>query len=336
MDELDNYLLAVIATFPLKRKSAFLFAVVTGKRTGQAVQDSHLFDATPLFGCVPMLKQTNFDARLERLRTKGLLTITEDGVELLEEAEISFRTRFPYIDGFAYQNRTNAFFERLLLVIQVLSNFKHDVKHYLPIVRDDVAQLAVKHWLVEHLTESTKEAVRGRFYLELEQWLREMDGALYVPRFSGGNYIGKTALQVAEELGCTPWEYYFEWLNGLHYLFAKMTQNFPLLDTLMPNVVQGLTSSARKTWQLTKQGVSFEKMAAKRNLKESTIQDHIVEIAATIPEFSVYSWVDRATITAISDRQWHSLKDIKQAFPTLDYFQIRLALIAKRSDMICS
>ncbi|WP_051993962.1 hypothetical protein [Listeria rocourtiae] len=72
MDELDNYLLAVIAAFPLKRKSAFLFAVVTGKRTGQAVQDSHLFDVTPLFGCVPMLKQTNFDARLERLRKKRI------------------------------------------------------------------------------------------------------------------------------------------------------------------------------------------------------------------------------------------------------------------------
>nr|WP_281384380.1 helix-turn-helix domain-containing protein [Listeria portnoyi] len=103
----------------------------------------------------------------------------------------------------------------------------------------------------------------------------------------------------------------------------------------MPGAAHGLTSSARKTWQLAEQGVLFENMAAIRRLKESTIQDHIVEIAATIPGFNVLSWVDSEMIAAISQQQWRSLKDIKQAFPALDYFQIRLALIARRSGVIC-
>lgn len=335
VDELDHYLLGIIASFPLKRKPAFLFAVATGKRTGQAVQDSHLFEVTALFGCVPTLRQVNFDARLKRMQEDGLLGITEDGVALLREIESPFKTRFPYIDGFLYQNRTNAFFERLLLAIQVFSNFKHEQKHYLPIVRDEQAQFAVKRWLAEHLAGETRDVVRGRFYVELEQWLQQVDGALYVPRFSGGVYIGKTALQVAAELGLSPWKYYFEWLNGLHQLFARITDDFPLLEGLMPGAAHGLTSSARKTWQLAEQGVLFENMAAIRRLKESTIQDHIVEIAATIPGFNVLSWVDSEMIAAISQQQWRSLKDIKQAFPALDYFQIRLALIARRSGVIC-
>lgn len=336
MDELDHYLLAIIASFPLKRKPAFLFAVATGKRTGQAVQDSHLFEVTPLFGCVPTLRQVSFDARLERMQEDGLLEITEDGVGLVTEIETPFRMRFPYIDGFLYQNRTGPFFERLLLAIQVFSNFKHEQKHYLPIVRDEAAQWAVKRWLADHLVGDTKEAVRGRFYAELEQWLEQVDGALYVPRFSGGDYIGKTALQVASELGVTPWQYYFAWLNGLHCLFGRLVLDFPLLNGLMPDAAQGLTSSARKTWQLAEQGVLFENMAGIRHLKESTIQDHIVEIAATIPGFNVGSWVDSAMITAMSQQPWRSLKDIKQAFPALDYFQIRVALIARRSGVICS
>ncbi|EUJ31054.1 helix-turn-helix domain-containing protein [Listeria cornellensis] len=336
MDELDHYLLAIIASFPLKRKPAFLFAVATGKRTGQAVQDSHLFGVTSLFGCVPTLRQMNFDARLQRMQQDGLLRITEDGVGLLTEIETPFRTRFPYIDGFLYQNRTGPFFERLLLAIQVFSNFKHEQKHYLPIIRDEQSQMAVKRWLTEHLAGETKDVIRGHFYLELEQWLQQVDGALYVARFSGGDYIGKTALQVATELGLSPWEYYFAWVNGLHQLFARMAHDFPLLFGLMPDAAQGLTSSARKTWQLAEQGVSFEKMAAVRHLKESTIQDHIVEIAATIPGFYVASWVDDEMVTAISQQQWRSLKDIKQAFPALDYFQIRLALITRRSGVICS
>lgn len=336
MDYLDRYLLEVIASFPMKRKPAFLYAVVTGKRTGQAVQDSHLFGVTRLFGCAPMLKSETFDARLASMMERDILSITEDGVEIRVKADIPFVARFPYLDGFAFQNRTDLFFERLLLAVQVFSNFKHERKHYLPIVRDDVTQLAVKFWLADMMKSKSKEMARRDFYKELEKWFLDGEPRFYVPRFSGGDYIGKTGLQVANELDLAPWEYYFEWLNGLHQLFAKLDTEFPILNGLMPDSQLGLTASAQKTWQLWQQNVPMEKMMDLRRLKLSTIQDHIVEIAATIPNFSVDAWINEAAVISISEQQWISLKDIKQAFPNLDYFQIRLALVAKRRGAICS
>ncbi|MBC1473436.1 hypothetical protein HB852_02220 [Listeria grandensis] len=336
MDTLDQYILSVIASFPLKRKPAFLFAIVTGKRTGQAVQDAHLFEVTPLFGCLPTLRQRSFDARLAGLQELGWIEVTEDGIALVPGIASPFQTQFPYIDGFLYQNRTNRFFERLLLAIQVFSNFKHERKNYLPIVRDEETQLAVKYWLATHLAERSKEVARADLFSELERWLMDADASLFVPRFSGGDYIGKTALQVAELTGREPWNYYFAWLNGLHQLFGRLDQGFPLLAGLMPSAEEGLTTSARKTLQLAEQGVPFDKMMTVRHLKWSTIQDHIVEMAATIPAFDISEWVDEATVLRIGAQGWQSLKEIKQAFPELDYFQIRLALIAKRSGATCS
>ncbi|MBC1975938.1 hypothetical protein HCB37_02790 [Listeria booriae] len=335
VDVLDDYLLHVIAAFPRKRKPAFLYAIVTGKRTGQAVQDSHLFDVTRFFGCVPMMRQRYFDARLGQLRDAGWIALDEDGVSLLGVPESGFAERFADLDGFSFQSRTAPFFERLLLAVQVFSNWKHERKRYLPIVRDEETQFVVKQWLGSLLQEETRSEVRTAFYRELTMWLQDAKADLYVPRFSGGDYIGKTGLQIADELDMEPWAYYFEWLDGLHKLLAQL-ERFPMLQKLMPDATRELTTSAQETLYLLRQGLDTERVMAIRRLKWSTIQDHLVEIAATVPDFSVGTWIDEAAVDGVAQGTWQSLKEIKEAFGELDYFQIRLALIVKRSGAKCN
>ncbi|EMG29112.1 hypothetical protein [Listeria fleischmannii] len=72
MDKLDLYLLFIIQTFKRPRKKNFLFAILTGKRTGQAVTDSHLHQVENQFGLVPFLKEEIFEKRLLDLEEKRL------------------------------------------------------------------------------------------------------------------------------------------------------------------------------------------------------------------------------------------------------------------------
>lgn len=69
-----------------------------------------------------------------------------------------------------------------------------------------------------------------------------------------------------------------------------------------------------------------------RNLKISTIQDHFVEIRATYKEARVPYLPDDELIKTINQSNWRLLREIKAAFPDLDYYQIRLAVVSKEGD----
>ncbi|KPD00884.1 hypothetical protein LR69_00966 [Geobacillus sp. BCO2] len=75
----------------------------------------------------------------------------------------------------------------------------------------------------------------------------------------------------------------------------------------------------------------MEAIAEIRRLKRSTIEDHIVEIAANVPGFSIAPFVDdekaaaiRAAAQALRTRK---LKEIREALDgKVSYFEIRLVL----------
>ncbi|HCK0311100.1 TPA: hypothetical protein NR333_002545, partial [Listeria innocua] len=52
MDKLDNYIVTILEKSITPRKSPFLHTILAGRRTGQAVQDAHLFQMQHLFGLV--------------------------------------------------------------------------------------------------------------------------------------------------------------------------------------------------------------------------------------------------------------------------------------------
>lgn len=56
LDKLDNYIVTILEKSITPRKLPFLHTVLAGRRTGQAVQDIHLFQMQHLFGLVPNLK----------------------------------------------------------------------------------------------------------------------------------------------------------------------------------------------------------------------------------------------------------------------------------------
>ena len=119
---------------------------------------------------------------------------------------------------------------------------------------------------------------------------------MIVVRLSGFGKIGLTPLQAAEMAGLESARYYFEFLNGLHAMFDRILEDpasYPLLAGLIkqPDKEVPLTLSTEKTYMFLKKGYSIEEIAAVRKLKESTIEDHIVEIVLSIKDFCIDSYI---------------------------------------------
>jgi len=79
----------------------------------------------------------------------------------------------------------------------------------------------------------------------------------------------------------------------------------------------------------------LQEIAAIRQLKTSTIEDHFVELAMNDPYFNFTPFLPHdlfKQIVAVSkSRNTKRLRDIKEELPDATYFQIRLAL-AIRED----
>ncbi len=325
---LDQYIVALLTAFKRPRKEAFLHAVMTGRRTGQAVTDTHLAKISSLFGLSPFLTEEVLTARLTKLKQAGTLELQADTNEWCVRKPVSA----PYFervgwDGFWMQERPFLFFQNLLLAIQVLSNKHHGKKHYMPVVRDKKAQFWIKKWLANF---ANADDLNERLFLELEAWLSKgyiSQPEFYTDQFSGGKLVGETLEQIADAHSVSADEVYFETLYGLHQLFQEKN-HYPLLQLLMPRPEALLTLSGKKTYGFLQKGYDFDEIVQMRNLRKSTIEDHFVEIKATFPEQAVPEMPDMALVEQIRAGDFLTLKEIKASFPKLDYYQIRLAVVA--------
>ncbi|HBI2243705.1 TPA: hypothetical protein KZI20_001604, partial [Listeria monocytogenes] len=122
MDKLDNYIVTILEKSITPRKLPFLHTVLAGRRTGQAVQDIHLFQMQHLFGLVPNLKANYLESRLSDLVSRGSIVSTENGYVIQEQQVASFATDYPDFQGFTFQRQAFAFFAHLRLAVQVVSN----------------------------------------------------------------------------------------------------------------------------------------------------------------------------------------------------------------------
>jgi len=114
----------------------------------------------------------------------------------------------------------------------------------------------------------------------------------------------------------------------------KDTGSYPVLRILFTGTKRhiSLTGSARKTYDLYRQGLSPEAIAGTRRLKLNTIYDHLAEIALNDPQFPFTSFISEREaeeiLKAIDKAGTYKLKSIKeQVSEDISFFQIRLILV---------
>ncbi|MDW0115582.1 helix-turn-helix domain-containing protein [Sporosarcina thermotolerans] len=316
--------------------------LLRGKKSGQTLQDVEYFDLRSFFGIWPKLDEFLYQQTVDELVKNELITTDQKFCRLTEKGKKEVNGfRCPQFKGWDYRGREVIFFGRIALAVQTISHFRSGSTSFTPIQRDREIQLFVKRLLEgKPLTEPE---FGKRIGDELKRALvasgmSDRHKYIFSNRLTGNGVTAKTLDQLASELNSSPSGIYLLFIESLHMLLpaVESTDNFPFLKTCATDVKvhSYLTESALRTKKLFDQGYSMEDIVRVRNLKMSTIEDHIIEMAMNDELFPVTHFISEDSIQAVLSKSKElgtkRLKLLKNEFEKLSYFELRLILTVTR------
>lgn len=341
VDYLDMMMIHCLKNLKGERSLNAIFHLLRGKRSSQTIQDAHLFGLTNLFQTSEIITKAEIQHITERLVKKEWVTplseqhyvVTPRGESELKKA-LKMNPLPIHLNGWKYHHLTHVFWERLSLLVQVVSNLVYHEQHYFPVQR----KREVHFWLKDFLKSNRNDRDRmgKNLYNEISSSLNK-DGKLMpealVVRLTGYKSIGITPRQAAAKFDLDINHYHLEFLNVIHYLIQeveKHPEQYPLLSTLIITKKVTLTLSSQKTYDMLNAGYSMPQIAKFRRLKLSTIEDHVVEIALNVKDFSIDAFVNeelQASINKVAESiSSKQLRSIREKLADASYFEIRLAL----------
>lgn len=346
MNFLTVIILYCISCFKGERSTNAVYYLLQGKKSAQTVQDAVWFSLKHVFSIYPELKKELFQEHINFLAKNKLIEINDKTCQITtfgQEKLTHYIERQPIpegLNGWNFQHIDKKFWQRLSLIVQIVSNWTKGEGKFMPVQRDFYTQRWVKRWLYDWNSTYDKQTLMKKLYLEIEHLLtyaesKNKNPEFFVARLSGYENPGLTISQIAQQYKIDEFYYLIIFRSFLHFMIKTISDfhsDYPLLYSIIKNDQQEIvfTESTRKTLNLININKSIKEIARIRNLKVSTIEDHIVEIALMDEKFSIDPYVTpsmqeriRLAIKTLNTRK---LKRIKEAVPDADYFAIRLVL----------
>lgn len=220
------------------------------------------------------------------------------------------------IKSFSNLNLHGPFWDRIQLFTQIFSEYSYQNINYVPIIKNPVHQENIKQLF---------QLANGNVSFVLDQWIKEQEllfdnmeekkATIFIEFLTGHNKIGKTRIQVAKELGMKPYEfksYLRDLLEESIELIKTKKNELPLLYEILNQINEenflGLSQSTYQSYQLLEQGFNIKQIAMKRNVKENTVKEHILEIAFIVNQFPVRKFIP----TEIYNYLWEQFENQKE------------------------
>lgn len=318
----------ILVIFNGERTIAAPYHLLKGKKSSQTLEDVALFHLDNFYRILPQLERAVYEQAIAQLEQEGVLTIIHDKSYRIEPMPLASY----HFNGWRYQGLEAIFFKRLQLTVQTLSQHRAQGMKFAPVVSDATIQQFTRQFLQQAMYQQGE--LSAKLYQEivttLKQTIMTEDQRMLISyRLSGYEQPAQTLAQLALTTNRTVLDVQLLLIEALHIWLD--TLDTPLLSALRQGCVseQALTETAAKTNVLLEQGYTFEQICHYRDLKASTIQDHIVEIARNMASFDVTPYIDSATLQrvhqVVRQMQTKRLKVLHEQ-TGLPYFQIRLAL----------
>ncbi|ASN05483.1 helix-turn-helix domain-containing protein [Virgibacillus necropolis] len=339
----DGIILKCSIQFNQNRTSSAIYHLITGKKSIQTVQDAHIYQLKNFYGINRSLQKRDFDKIINTLISNKLLeldesmscSVTPNGLEWYKKWQSYLQlTDF---DGLRYHTVSSIYYDRLLLLIQTLSNSSNNHYSFIPVIDRQPVLDWVK--LVFKQLKQNMESYFEQLHHELHELLSSFsneEASIYVDRFSGYNHYGKSKEQLASDYKRDKMDISFTIERMNHAMLNKIylsPHKFPAIEFLIEGLTNKrfITDSARKTYQLLQENYSINEIGRMRNLKENTVYDHVVEVALFTHDFPVLNYLSedqqQQILTAVYKENTYKLKAIKQMVDErISYFQIRLVL----------
>lgn len=348
-----------------ERTTQALYHILQGRRANQTYQDVQIFRLYPYYRLFPSLPREKWQKTVEEFVQMNAIVLTKMSgnnpkitYTLTKEGEAKRVEGWQTYDldkwlsplqGSMQATELQEIWMRLHLLIQTVSHLIERNLHFFP----QVGQKKIQNWVRQQLLDKPKrESWMIGLYDELSFLLGGLEPELQrilIGQWSGANKTGMTVQQIAIAEKIPPSFVQVKMLHALARMRQKIvgdcSRKFPLLSSLVKtekgdadsNRTSMLSSSAEATLAMLEQGVGIQEIAATRQLKSNTIEDHLVEIALHVPRWDMSSYLqptDLATIVEASRAlNTRRLRMIKDHFGSkYSYLQIRLALTGRGGE----
>lgn len=320
-----------------------IYHLLTGKKSSQTIQDMKLFNLTHLFNMLNDLSRNELLDIIIYLQEQGfLLKEAEHHYLLTEKGNLAlhqYGDMHPlpiYLDGWKYSTIGKKFWSRFTLVIQTVSNLINKSSNFVPITRDEESIRWAKDFLKKQRNRHDLATSLFRECKSILEMISQKQAEIFVLRITSFNKVGLTFSQLSDRYEMDKDELRLFFIGSIHFMVNQILsdpESFPLLFEFVRDKKMNyfITHSTVQTRKLLKQGQSISNIATIRNLKESTIEDHIVEIALNDPMFEIDSFVPISNQlkikSAISETESKRLRVIRNYLKNeVTYFEIRLVL----------
>ncbi|KXH82044.1 helix-turn-helix domain-containing protein [Sporosarcina sp. HYO08] len=340
--ELSSILLKIIDQLDGERTIYAGYHLLRGKRSGQTLQDVEYYGLKPYFHIIPNCSKEIYDEAVNKLCQAHLIYFAADSfAHTTEKGKMEAQAiAEPQFNGWNYRGRELLFFSRLSLIVQAASHLKAGEPSFMPIQKNVEVQSFVKEFARSY---SLKDPVFASTLKEELLHCMEKSGMteeqkfILIHRLSGYRLTGWTWDQLSEQLQYPVANVRLLYIESLHRILKviEASKDMALLPKIAENikVTSYLTESANKTKQLFEMGLPMTAIAGRRKLKMSTIEDHFVEMAINDQKFPLTQFVSEAEAQAVVDKVRQigtkRLRILKDQFPALSYFQLRLILGAR-------
>ncbi|WP_209122546.1 helix-turn-helix domain-containing protein [Alkalihalobacillus sp. BA299] len=337
-------LLYLISVFNGDRTISGIYHLLQGKRSSQTIQDGHLYRCLFLFGILPRFKRNWLEKELDDLLSNHYIIkekemtfrITKIGEETLKRQLDDYQFIF-YINGWKYKENSSVFWSRLVLIVQSISCINDHNYNFFPVIKDQ----QVKLWVKNHFPKPNERShFSMKLYSELSTLINDLsklEAEIFTYKLSGSHRIGLTNEQLATYYGKEKMMMELIHLSVVHRILERLyidRKDFPILSSIISdlNRTMHMTNSTRQTYQMMKRGLSIEEIATRRQLKVSTIEDHIIEIMLEDKTAKLASFItdkELGQILQVIKKNTNHLKlsHIKEQLPReISYFKIRLTL----------
>ncbi len=314
-----------------------LYHLLKGKRTSSILSYGYFYENLLYFGLLPKLREDSYSKTIERLMSDGLLKKIDSGVAQISETGLIELEKavFPCVSNLSqlsFYKYDLLFWNKLLFVTQITSEKSHGQRNYIPIENNIFKQQQLKFWL-----KKQSKTIEMNFYEEwnlMLDYIPEAKQILLVGQLIGHNETGFTLSQIAEKQEQDYFFTYLEFKNFLHY-FIQVVENerksFPLFFELL-ELEKSLIKidSSQISNQLFNQYKSIVEVSNQRNLKVSTITDHLIESFLLNPDRLEIPDFRQATLTSLNVmkqgnrdfRRWQ-YKDAKDYDPDLSFYEFK-------------
>ncbi|MGX7029943.1 helix-turn-helix domain-containing protein [Vagococcus zengguangii] len=348
---IDDFILSLFA-HGHKVRASTLYQLLKGKRTISIISYGFLYDVLRYFAIFSRLPDYQYQEIIDRLlrsqcllERDGKVMITTKGKKHLNDCQLSIS--FEHLNSFKHYRHDESFKNLLLFIIQVTSELSYDNNEYVPIELNGYQQMLVKRWLASQLADISKKELVDQLANELSEVSRffnddEIKGSLLFGQMSGHEWTGYTLSQLSAELGISSIEAVLRDRELMHHLIDLLDTNpdqIPLLKTIFQLVARyPYNQSAHQSYELFKKTCDFQYVMNQRRIKQSTLEEHLLEFAIIDEKFPYDFFLHPELLQVFihlnelfpNEKEW-SFKVIEtNSQVPVTYFEMRLYQIYKQ------